>query len=338
MIKENISLKSYNTFGLNVKARYFVEIETVAQLQEVIQSAVFKSNPHLILGGGSNVLLTKDFEGIVLKISIKGKDIVEEDKQSVTIKIMAGENWHEVVLYSLKNNWSGIENLSLIPGQVGAAPMQNIGAYGVELEAVFKELEAVEIKSGKRRRFDKDSCNFGYRESIFKNTYKGQFIIVAVILQLKKSDESVNISYGAIQDILKRKGIEKPNAKDVSNAIIEIRQSKLPDPKELGNSGSFFKNPVIDRKNFEILKQQYPEIPGYEIDENSIKVPAGWLIEQCGWKGKKVGQTGAHKQQALVLVNYGNASGAEILQLSKDIQQSVREKFNIELSPEVNII
>ncbi|MEX0813484.1 MAG: UDP-N-acetylmuramate dehydrogenase [Chitinophagales bacterium] len=338
MIKENHSLKAYNSFGIDVSARYFVEITKVAQLKVLLESDLFKYNARLILGGGSNVLLTKDFPGLVLKLSIRGISIEKEAADFVWLKAMAGEVWHDVVQYSLKNGLGGLENLSLIPGQVGAAPMQNIGAYGVELESVFDHLEAIEISSAEIKKFHKDDCAFGYRESVFKNIYKDKFIIVSVVFKLSKSQDQVNITYGAIRDVLNKKGITKPDAKAVSDAVIAIRQSKLPNPKELGNAGSFFKNPVIEKQQLERLKADYPEIPSYDLGNDQFKVPAGWLIEQCGWKGKVVGNTGSHKKQALVLVNYGNASGKEIKTLADEIRKSVYDKFGIKITPEVNII
>ena len=337
-IEENYSLKNYNTFGLDAKAKYFVEIESVESLLDLISSDLFKKEKHLILGGGSNVLLTQDYDGLVIKISISGLSIEKEDNAYVWLKAMAGNVWHEVVMYSIEEGYGGLENLSLIPGQVGAAPMQNIGAYGIELEAVFDHLEAVEISTGNIKKFYKDDCDFGYRESVFKNIHKGRYIIVSVVLKLKKTQEEVSVSYGAIQSVLEEKGVDQPNAKLVSDAVIEIRQSKLPNPKELGNAGSFFKNPVIEFKQLETLVEKYPEIPRYDVGNGMFKVPAGWLIEQCGWKGKKVGNVGAHKNQALVLVNYGGATGEEVKALAMDIQKSVFQKFGIAISPEVNII
>lgn len=338
MIKENHSLKAYNSFGIDVSSRYFTEIKDLEQLRELLVSDLFKNNSRLILGGGSNVLLTRDFPGLVIKISIKGIETIKEDEAHVWIKANAGEVWHDLVMYSLQKGLGGIENLSLIPGQVGAAPMQNIGAYGVELESVFDHLEAIEISTRNLKEFYKKDCAFGYRESVFKNIYKNQFIITAVVLKLNKSQERVNIDYGAISDVLEAKNIVNPDAKDVSDAVIEIRQSKLPNPKELGNAGSFFKNPVIEKQQLETLKREYPGIPSYDVGNDLFKVPAGWLIEQCGWKGKVVGNTGSHKNQALVLVNYGNASGNEIRELAEEIQKSVFEKFSINILPEVNII
>jgi len=292
----------------------------------------------LFLGGGSNMLFTKDYEGLVLKNNIKGIQIVEETDEHVFLKAYSGENWHELVLYCVERNWGGIENLSLIPGTVGAAPMQNIGAYGVELEKVFVSLEALNLETLELEIFDEVQCEFGYRESVFKRKLKGQYFIYSVTFRLDKQPE-IHAEYGDIKTILAEEGIEwtKAGIKDISQAVIQIRQSKLPDPKQIGNSGSFFKNPVIEQSHFIGLKTQYPEIKGFE-QYNGIKVPAAWLIEQCGWKGKKVGHTGSHATQALVLVNYGGATGNEVWQLAQDIIQSVSDKFGIKLEPEVNII
>jgi UDP-N-acetylmuramate dehydrogenase len=336
-IQKDISLKNLNTFGLEVKAKYFAEIFTIDQLQEILQNYELKKIPLLILGGGSNILFTGDFEGLVLKINIKGTRIIKEDNELVYLKTGAGVNWHEFVMDCLEKGYAGIENLSLIPGTIGAAPMQNIGAYGVEIMDVFEELEAVDVYSGKLHIFNNAACQFGYRNSIFKDKLKSKFIIVNVTLKLKKKPD-FNVSYGAIQDTLNEMGVQELSIKAVSNAVIKIRQSKLPDPAIIGNAGSFFKNPTIPLNQYNLLKAQYPEIPGYVVDENTIKVPAGWLIEKGGWKGKVIGEAGVHKHQALVLVNLGNAQGKDILKLAMEIQTSIQEKFGIVLSPEVNII
>jgi len=336
-IKENHDLSQLNTFGLSATARYFAEVTNLETLISFLLDERFTHAPKLILGGGSNMLLTKDFDGLVIKMSIKGIEMVAQDGDEVLVKAMAGEVWHELVVSSLENGWYGLENLSLIPGQVGAAPMQNIGAYGVELAQVFESLEAIKISDGSVHRFTKEECKFGYRESIFKHSHKGQFIIVSVTLRLSLIPH-LHISYGAIQDTLKGMNIEAPEPRDVSKAVINIRQSKLPDPKVLGNAGSFFKNPEVSMEEFQSFIEAHPQAPHYKVGEHHMKIPAGWLIEQCGWKGKVVGQTGSHKDQALVLVNYGKASGAEIVQLARDIQASVKERFNISLEAEVNII
>ncbi len=292
----------------------------------------------MFLGGGSNVLLCNDYAGLVIRNAIKGKQIVHEDDDHVLLKVYSGESWHETVMYCVERNWGGIENLSLIPGTVGAAPMQNIGAYGVELENVFDHLEAFNLHTFELETFNKSQCAFGYRESVFKRQLKGQYFIYSVTFKLNKKP-IIHADYGDIQAILNEKGLRAETAgiKDVSDAVIHIRQSKLPDPKVLGNSGSFFKNPQITIKHFEALKLQFPDIKGYPQNDG-MKVPAGWLIEQCAWKGKRVGNTGSHAKQALVLVNYGGATGSEIYQLAQDIIQSVADKFSIHLEPEVNIV
>lgn len=315
-----------------------MEVNSIPEMESVIKSDAFKNNEVLILGGGSNILLTRDFSGLVIRNQITGIDIVSEDEHHVIVKAGGGEIWHEFVLHCIENGWGGIENLSLIPGTVGAAPMQNIGAYGIEIKEVFESLTAVNLKTGEPQQFYKDECQFGYRESIFKLEARGQYFITDVTFKLTKSNHKINTSYGAIQDVLNERNISSPTIKDVSDAVISIRQSKLPDPKEIGNSGSFFKNPTIDKIDFEGLKIEFPDIPGYVVSDNQVKVPAGWLIEQCGWKGLKRGSIGVHKNQALVLVNYGGGKGSDIAALSKEIQQSVIDKFGIELTPEVNFI
>lgn len=337
VIYQNISLKPYNTFGLEAKAAQFVECNTVEEVQVLCITFNLSQREILVLGGGSNVLLTKDFEGMVVKMNLKGIAKVNETEEHIFIKANSGENWHEFVLYCVEKGYGGVENLSLIPGCIGAAPMQNIGAYGVEVKDVIEEVQAVEISTGIKTSFSNAECKFGYRESIFKNEAKGKYIITSVTYKLSKKPQ-LNISYGAIKDVLQEKGIATPSLKDVSDAVIAIRSSKLPDPKVLGNSGSFFKNPEIEDSIYTQLKASYPTIPGYPTASNQVKVPAGWLIEQCGWKGKRVGNTGAHKDQALVLVNYGNATGDEIFGLALEIQKSVKDKFGIHIIPEVNII
>jgi UDP-N-acetylmuramate dehydrogenase len=335
MIEQNVSLKPYNTFGLNAQAKLMARVNSIPALQEVLADAKLKSEERFILGGGSNILLTRDVDGLVIKNEIAGIELIDESLTHYLIKSGAGVVWHELVMHCIENNYAGIENLSLIPGNVGAAPMQNIGAYGVELKDVFHSLEAVEINSGNVETFFATDCQFGYRESVFKRKLKGQFIISSVTLKLSKNP-NVNTSYGAIEQELEAMEITSPTIQDVSQAVINIRQSKLPDPKELGNSGSFFKNPVVPTSKYEELKSKHPNIPGYPSGE-SIKLAAGWLIEQCGWKGKVVGQTGSHAKQALVLVNYGNATGVEIFDLSEQIMQSVYDTFGVQLEREVNV-
>lgn len=334
-ILRDISLKPYNTFGIDVNARKFVEITTVDELRELLKNIY--ASELFILGGGSNMLLTKDVEETVVHINLKGKDIIEETEEEVVVKAMAGENWHQFVLYCIERNFGGIENLSLIPGNVGTTPIQNIGAYGVEIKDRFESCTALDLQTLELRTFSKEDCNFGYRDSIFKNEAKGKYIIVSVSFRLVKKGHKLNTSYGSIDTFLEEKGIKEPGIKNVSDAVIEIRQSKLPDPHKLGNSGSFFKNPVVSMKTFTELQKQYPEMPFYILEDERVKIPAGWLIDRAGLKGYREGDAGVHKKQALVLVNYGNATGQEILSLSKKIQDKIYEMFNIEITPEVNI-
>ena len=336
-IIENYPLLKLNTFGVDVKAKYFTSINTINELIEVTKTNVFKDLELLILGGGSNILFTKDFDGLVILNNIKGKEIIEQNQQSIFLKIGAGENWHELVMYCVDNGWGGIENLSLIPGNTGTAPMQNIGAYGVEIKETFVELEALEISSGKIVKFNNSDCEFGYRESVFKNKMKNQYIILNITLELKKNPV-LNINYGDVKAILESQNIKNPAIKEVSNAIISIRQSKLPDPKKIGNSGSFFKNPIVSLNQLELIKKKYPNVVNYEINENEFKIAAGWLIERAGWKGKKFNNYGVHEKQALVLVNYGLANGMEIFELSEKIILDIKDKFGIKLEREVNII
>ena len=336
-IIENYPLLKLNTFGVDVKAKYFTSINTINELIEVTKTNVFKDLELLILGGGSNILFTKDFDGLVILNNIKGKEIIDQNQQSIFLKIGAGENWHELVMYCVDNGWGGIENLSLIPGNTGTAPMQNIGAYGVEIKETFIELEALEISSGKIVKFNNSDCEFGYRESVFKNKMKNQYIILNITLELKKNPV-LNINYGDVKAILESQNIKNPAIKEVSNAIISIRQSKLPDPKKIGNSGSFFKNPIVSLNQLELIKKKYPNIVNYEINENEFKIAAGWLIERAGWKGKKFNNYGVHEKQALVLVNYGLANGMEIFELSEKIILDIKDKFGITLEREVNII
>lgn len=282
-------------------------------------------------------MFAKDYRGLIFFMAIRGKEVVKETDQQVWLKIGAGENWHQVVRFAVDRGWGGIENLSLIPGTAGAAPIQNIGAYGVELRDVFEELTAVQLDTGDVRKFDRASCEFGYRDSIFKGELKGRYAVTSITLRLSKEPE-LQTSYGAIRERLEKREIDQPTIRDVSDIVIDIRNSKLPDPAKLGNAGSFFKNPVIEAGQYEQLVQSYPEMPGYTMEGNRVKVPAGWLIEACGWKGKVIGHTGTYRQQALVIVNHGGATAEEILNLARAIRQSVREKFGIALVPEVNII
>jgi len=335
-IQKNISLKPYNTFGIAAKARYFLEVNTVEELRQALRLGEYPEK--FILSGGSNMLITDDLDALVLHINIKGIEIVDEVDEHVTIRAMAGENWHDLVLWTLEKGYGGLENMSLIPGNTGTAPIQNIGAYGVELQDTFVSCEAMNIADQSTRTFTREDCQFGYRDSYFKREGKGMYIITSIRLQLTKHDHRRNTSYGAIEEELKKKGISDPNIKDISNAVIAIRQSKLPDPKVLGNSGSFFKNPVISAPEFHTFTKDYPEAPFYKITENAYKIPAGWLIEQAGFKGKRFGDAGVHKNQALVLVNHGQATGDDILNLAFKIIDRVEEHFGIRIEPEVNIV
>jgi len=341
-IQENISLKAYNSFGINATTSHFASFKSTEELSELITlNSKLKT---LILGGGSNILFTKNFDGLVLKNEIKGIKEVHEDSEYVYVKAGAGENWHRFILYCIERSWGGVENLSLIPGNIGASPMQNIGAYGVQIEDVFWDLEAYHLKEKKLVTFTRNDCEFGYRESIFKKKYKDQFVILNVTYQLKKKPR-FNTSYGAIEQELEKMGVKQLSIKAISDAIINIRSSKLPNPAEIGNAGSFFKNPEINNAQFTLLEVQFPNIVGYPLLNGNVKLAAGWLIEQCGpasggisWKGFRKGDAGCYNKQALVLVNYGNAKGDEINNLSEQILQSVKEKFGIILEREVNIV
>ncbi len=329
-------LKGLNTFGITAFAKEFVEVQSVNELAEVLRENQNKSL--FILGGGSNMLLTKDIDALVIHIGLEGKEVVWEDGEHVHVKAMAGENWHEFVLYCMDKGYGGLENLSLIPGNVGTTPIQNIGAYGIEIKDIFVSCEAMEIATQQMRTFTKEECGFAYRESIFKGALKDKYVITSVTFRLTKTHHTINTSYGDIAAELTRQGITVPTIKDVSNAVTAIRQSKLPDPKELGNSGSFFKNPIITAEEFEKVYILHPQMPHYTVSDTHVKVPAGWLIEQSGLKGKRFGDAGVHAKQALVLVNYGNATGQELLALSKKIQETVFDTFGIRIEAEVNII
>jgi UDP-N-acetylmuramate dehydrogenase len=337
IVFNNFSLKKYNTFGIEAQAKYFVEVNNTDELIEVLKNEQFEETEKLILGGGSNMLLTQDFNGLVIKINIGGIEKIREDENHVYLQSGAGVVWHEFVMYCIENNLAGIENLSLIPGTVGAAPMQNIGAYGVEIKDTFESLNALNISTLQVESFDLKTCRFGYRESIFKHEAKGKYIILDVIFRLNKQP-NFQTSYGAIKDTLAEMGVSELSIKAVSDAVIHIRRSKLPDPAEIGNAGSFFKNPEIPKGHFDELKEKYPTIPSYPVNESLVKVPAGWLIEQAGWKGQRFGEIGVHAKQALVLVNYGGGKGLEIKELSQKIQASIKEKFGINLHVEVNFI
>ena len=334
-IRNNITLKPFNTFGIDVKASEFASISSVEELKEALNT-----NPSdlLVLGGGSNLLLTQDVDALVLHLNIKGVRVISRDENRVRIEVAAGENWHDFVCWCLKENFGGLENLSLIPGNVGTAPIQNIGAYGVELKDSFVSCEALHIQTKKLKVFSKKDCNFGYRNSIFKQELKGQYIITSVVFELSSQNHVIKTNYGAIESELENAGIESPTIQEVSEAVISIRNSKLPDPKRIGNSGSFFKNPVISASKFQILHAQFQDIPHYTVSEDSIKIPAAWLIDTAGFKGKTFGNYGVHSKQALVLVNYGGASGKDILNLSLQIQNAVKLIFDVDLETEVNIL
>ena len=336
-VQENFLLKKYNTFGIEVYAKYFVEFNSINVLEEIFLSAAGGHFPILILGGGSNILFTKNYEGVILKNELKGLSIIKEDEEFVYVQAGAGENWHQFVLYCIQNNLGGVENLSLIPGNVGASPMQNIGAYGAEIKDVFYELEAFHLKEKTVVRFNSVECEFGYRDSIFKRRYKDQFAILNVTFRLNKKPH-YNISYGAIEQELKYMDVKELSIRAISQAVINIRSSKLPDPAVIGNAGSFFKNPETTKEQLNELRRNFPDIIYYPLKSGNIKLAAGWLIEQCGWKGYRKGDAGCHEKQALVLVNYGNATGREIYELSEEIKKSVKQKFNIDLEREVNII
>jgi UDP-N-acetylmuramate dehydrogenase len=333
-IQQNISLKKYNTFGIAANAKRFISVDSVYELQQLLK---IEKNLFLI-SGGSNMLLTKDIDTLVVHIDIKGISIDKEDENAVYLTVNAGEDWHEFVLWCISNEYGGIENLSLIPGNVGTCPIQNIGAYGVEVKDTITKIEGLEVASGKLVTFSNKACKFGYRNSIFKNSHKGKIILTSVGFKLTKKEHQLNTSYGAIETELTLKKILKPTLKNVSDAVIAIRKSKLPDPKEIGNSGSFFKNPVITQSKFLELQKKYPKVPSYSVSNDAVKVPAGWLIEQAGFKGKRFGNCGVHEKQALVLVNYGNASGKEIYKLAQKIQETILHLFSISLEIEVNII
>tara|TARA_R110002020_G_scaffold41067_22_gene121163 strand:- start:459 stop:1472 length:1014 start_codon:yes stop_codon:yes gene_type:complete len=334
-VEENKSLKNYNTFGIDCTARYFVSVESIEELKQALSEK--NSKELFILGGGSNMLLTGDLDVLVIHINLKGIEILKETETEVFVKAMAGENWHAFVQYCIASDFGGLENLSLIPGNVGTAPIQNIGAYGVELKDTFVSSNAIEVETLKEREFTKDECAFEYRNSIFKNEAKGKYIITSVTFRLTKKNHKTSVSYGDIQKVLNDKKIETPTIKDISEAVIAIRQSKLPDPKILGNSGSFFKNPVVDAETFQEFRRNFPEAPFYEVSPTEFKIPAGWLIEKAGFKGQRFGDAGVHKNQALVLVNYGKASGKQLWELAMEIQKKVKEMTGIFIEPEVNV-
>ncbi|NCU04074.1 MAG: UDP-N-acetylmuramate dehydrogenase [Chitinophagaceae bacterium] len=344
-IHENLSLRQYNTFGIDAKARLFADFSSLQQLQEILQYAhhVAPRITRMILGGGSNILFTGDVNALVLKNEIRGIEVIREDDTFVYVQSGAGVNWHSFVLHCVQQGWGGVENLSLIPGNAGASPMQNIGAYGVEIKDVFEELEAYHLHDKAVRKFSAADCAFGYRESVFKRIYKEQFVILNVTYRLRKQPV-FNTSYGAINQELEKMGVQELSVQSISQAVINIRSSKLPDPKVIGNAGSFFKNPSVSKDQYQQLKQQFHELVAYANADGTMKLAAGWLIEHCGpsatesWKGYRKGDAGCHAKQALVLVNYGTASGKEIYDLSEAILQSVKEKFGVELEREVNVV
>jgi len=335
-IKTHISLKHLNTFGIDVYAKEFSVIQSHQELLDLIAQRDLTKEKFLMLGGGSNILFTKDFEGLLLKNEISGIEVINEDAKQVWIKVGAGVVWHEFVMHCIERGWGGLENLSLIPGTVGASPIQNIGAYGVEVKDLIVEVEGVDLVQKNTRTINSQECEFAYRSSVFKTSLKNTFLITAVVFRLDKQPK-LHVEYGAIKDQLSKMKIDHPTIKDVSNAVISIRQSKLPDPNSIGNAGSFFKNPVVPAKKLNELKAIFPGIVSFPF-ENDFKLAAGWLIEQAGWKGHREGNVGCHEKQALVLVNHGNASGAEVLQLAQKIQQSVFTKFGVRLEMEVNVV
>ena len=336
-LQEHYPLKDITTFHAKVFAKQYAEFASADELKEILSSPQMKGNPYMILGGGSNVLFTGDYTGVIIRNAIKGIELVKEDAGHVYIKANGGEKWHHFVLYCVSHNYGGVENLSLIPGTVGAGPIQNIGAYGVELKDTLYEVQAMNVNTFEIKGFSNADCKFGYRESIFKGEEKGKYVILAVTLKLSKHPK-VNVSYGTVSKELEVMGITNPTIADVSKAVINIRSSKLPDPEKLGNAGSFFKNPVIVNAEFEKLKTKFPDMVSFHAHEGHTKLAAGWLIEECGWKGKRIGDAGVHKDQALVLVNYGDATGKEIYDLSTKVIESVKEKFGVVLEREVNLV
>ena len=337
-MKTNVNLRPYNSFGFDAIAKYFVEINTIDDLQTLIQSGVLQKHKTLILSGGNNILFQKDvFDGLVVYINTKGIEILREDGNEVVVRAQAGEDWPEFVRFCVSKGWHGVENLAYIPGKIGAAPIQNIGAYGMELKDSFLQCEAMDLTAGDTKVFTKEECRFGYRESIFKHELKGRFVITSVDFLLKKN-APLNLEYGNIKAYLEQNGIENPSLQQLLDAICAIRDAKLPDVKQIGSAGSFFKNPVISIEQFEDLQQQYPNIPHYPDTEGMVKVPAGWLIEQAGWKGWRDEHMGVYNKQALVLVHYGGGKGQDIVELAYKIQDSVEAKFGIRINPEVNFI
>jgi len=337
-LKQDISLLPFNTFGIDARAEWFAEIQSVEDLKAVLEDTKVKHLQRMVLGGGSNVLLTQNFSGLMLRVNILGKKIVQESPTQVTVEFGAGEVWHDLVKYCINQDWGGIENLSLIPGKIGAAPIQNIGAYGVELKDVFAYLDFFHLETGEIKRFYKDDCAFGYRDSIFKRSLKSKGVILSVALNLSQAPHTLYTSYGAIGKELEARGIGNPTIKDIGTVVTHIRQTKLPDPAKIGNGGSFFKNPEVPLAVHDDLKERFPDMPSYPVNETTRKIPAAWLIDQAGWKGKTFGNYGVHKNQALVLVNYGGAQGQDIYDLSSRILASVEERYGITLEREVNVV
>jgi UDP-N-acetylmuramate dehydrogenase len=335
-IEENFSLKNHNTFGIDAKAKYFAEFDSLFALKEIISSEIFQNNKSFILGGGSNILLTKDFEGLILHNKIEGICILEDNENDITVEVGGGVDWHDFVMWSVSQELSGIENLALIPGTVGASPIQNIGAYGMEVKETIHKVTALEIATQEIKTFSNEDCNFEYRNSIFKEELKNKFIITKVEFELSKTALN-KTNYGAIEEELKNLNLEA-SVKNIAEAVINIRSRKLPNPAELGNSGSFFKNPIIETSQFEQLKKEFPEMVGYKITESTTKIAAGWLIDNAGLKGYRKADAGVHKNQALVLVNYGNASGNDIINLAKEVQHKIKDKYGISIEAEVNIL
>ncbi len=336
-IKNNFSLKQFNTFGVDVKAKFLTFLEKEVDIKEVFDSEEFKNNPHIFLGEGSNVLFVNDFEGIVVVNKLKGIEILREDEENVWLKIASGESWHDIVLFTVEKKYWGIENMALIPGTVGAAPIQNIGAYGMEIKDVIEDVFTFNIETSEKKIFSKDECKFGYRESVFKNELKDKYFISEIVMKLSKNPKP-NVSYKVLRDHIDKNSIDASDIKKISDAVIAIRQSKLPDPKILGSAGSFFKNVFIEKDVLKKLIEKYPDMPNFEEGDGTYKIPAGWLIEMCDWKGKIVGRAGVYEKQALVVVNHGGATGMEIKILVDDIIDSVQQKFGLTLVPEVNII
>lgn len=335
-ISDNYSLLNNNTFGVDVKADYFIEYDNVQELKDLLDTELLHERRFLNIGGGSNILFVNDFHGVALHSCIKGIETIEENDEKVLLRVGSGEVWDEFVQYCCDHSYGGVENLSGIPGSVGAVPIQNIGAYGAEVKSVIKQVECISATSGRLKKFDAEDCHFGYRDSIFKHKLKGKYIVTHVVFELQKSTWTAHTEYGSLAGEIQK--YDKVTMQNIRQAVIDIRKRKLPEPKVLGNAGSFYTNPIIDIKQFEKLKAEYPEMPYYEVSKTSMKIPAGWLIEQCGWKGRSVGKVAVHGSQALVLINKGGANGLDIINLSDQIRQSVRDKFGIDLKLEVNIV